>query len=175
MKKKNYIFLDIDGVLTNKKHYLKLYKKDKGSLTIENSISGKNLKILKKIYKKLNKECPTEIILSSTWRFSEKDTEIVDANLAANGLPETSGITPKDFTHRGLQILKCLEVKKCLYKKVVIIDDDSYDIKPYLKKDFIFINTDTYKGLTYKDYFKFLIDFYKAKKEDFLWKIYKGK
>lgn len=72
-----------------------------------------------------NNNYRVKIILSSTWRLSEIDYEIVNARLAEYGL-KLSGKTPNLRAIRGEEIMSYLSDK--FYNDIIILDDDINDI-----------------------------------------------
>lgn len=79
----NYIFLDVDGVLNNKKHYKKQHKKYGGRFCCENMpFNPRSLKNLRKIVKKTN----SKIVVSSSWRNSDLAMAVLEARLAEYGM-----------------------------------------------------------------------------------------
>ena len=122
-----YIFLDIDGVLNNKKYIEKCYKRHHKPMHMNHvPFDPKcltNLMILVQTLEK--KEYDVQIILSSTWRLNKIDYEIVDARLAEYGLC-LNGKTPYINGERGKEIKEFLKDKN--YENIIILDDDIQDI-----------------------------------------------
>lgn len=140
------IFLDIDGVLNNQNHIVKLIKllgekqyaqliKDLGEIPFD----YRSCKLLQKLVNKTK----AEIILSSTWRISTK---------LIRGIEKYTGIKIKDITPRLIDI-RGKEIQQYLdnHKEItnyVIIDDDS-DMLESQKNHFV--KTDSKVGLTIKE------------------------
>lgn len=125
----NYIFLDIDGVLNNKRHYKKQHKKYGGRFCCENMpFNPRSIKNLRKIIDKTN----SKIVLSSSWRRIEKCMTVLKARLIEYGIKIYS-ITPFIDGCRGKEILKWCEENLKENDKILIIDDNLYDIKEYFE------------------------------------------
>lgn len=122
-----YIFLDVDGVLNNQNYIEKCYEMHHQPMHMNHVPFDpkclKNLMLLVQCYE--NNNYKVKIILSSTWRLSEIDYEIVNARLAEYGL-RLSGKTCNKG-HRGKEIKVYLQENQD-YKDFIIIDDDSFDI-----------------------------------------------
>lgn len=83
MKQTNYIFLDVDGVLNNKKHYSKQHKKYGGRFFCENMpFNPRSILNLRKIVRKTN----AKVVISSSWRRSEKAMTVLEARLIEYGI-----------------------------------------------------------------------------------------
>ena len=107
MKKKIYIFLDVDGVLNNinfwKKNYFK-YGFSAGTY----SIDERNIKTLAKLHRKLKDKYELHYVLSSTWRLSKDGQAVILNRLRDNGI-KLDGITePNNSEDRGKLILNYL-------------------------------------------------------------------
>ena len=139
----NYIFLDIDGVLNNKRHYKKQHKKYGGRFCCENiPFNARSIKNLRKIIDKTN----SKIVLSSSWRRLENNIIILKARLIEYGIKIYS-ITPFINGDRGKEIKKWCEENLKQNDKILIIDDNMYDIENYYNSKEI-VKIDGYKGLT---------------------------
>lgn len=104
----------------------------------------KSLKNLRRIVKSTN----ARIIISSSWRRSEKCMAVLKARLIEYGMKVYS-VTPFLDGSRGIEIYTwCLKNKVNNRDKILIIDDEEYDIKQYFNKDCI-LDTHPYKGLTF--------------------------
>lgn len=86
----NYIFLDIDGVLNNKKHYSKQHKKYGGRFYCENMpFNPRSILNLRKIINKTN----SKVVLSSSWRRTKNGMIVLEARLIEYGIKIYS-VTP---------------------------------------------------------------------------------
>lgn len=122
-----YIFLDVDGVLNDENYIVKCYEKHHKSMHMNHvPFDPKCLNNLMILVQTLeNNNYQVKIILSSTWRLSEIDYEIVNARLAEYGL-KLSGKTPNLRAIRGEEIMSYLSDK--FYNDIIILDDDINDI-----------------------------------------------
>ena len=155
----NYIFLDIDGVLNNQEHYSKQHKKYNARYFCEDMpFNPRSLKNLYKIVKKTH----AKIILTSSWRHSEKALTVLKSRLAEYGL-KIDGMTEDSESHsRGQEIAKYLmdncftetmyfDDKEYIYPiecSYVIIDDEIYDILDHFFDDRV-VRINQKKGLTW--------------------------
>ena len=144
------IFLDVDGVLNNENHILKLVEllgkeqyfqlhKDLGEMPFD----YRSVQLIKKLVE----ETGAEIILSSTWRLSPEHIE---------SLEKFTGLKVSDKTPRLPYFIRGQEIAQYLYKhreviNYVIIDDDS-DMLEEQKKHFVQI--DAKKGFTMAEMLK---------------------
>ena len=146
MKRKIYIFLDVDGVLNNinfwKKNYFK-YGFSAGTY----SIDEKNIKTLAKLHRKLKDKYELHYVLSSTWRLSKDGQAVILNRLRDNGI-KLDGITePNNSEDRGKLILNYLNNLQS-YDLAIAMDDDTFDINPYLTENFHLVAPDFHTGLT---------------------------
>ena len=155
----NYIFLDVDGVLNNQKHYSKQHRRYKARYFCEDMpFNPRSLRNLYKIVKKFD----AKIILTSSWRHSDNALTVLKSRLAEYGL-KIYGMTTDDPHHsRGMEILNYvhehIEIEEFYAdnekhylpadSNFIIIDDEVNDIK-YHFGDYYIIKTDQRKGLTY--------------------------
>ena len=125
-----YIFLDIDGVLNSFQYLEYCYKRHHKPMSMNHTPFDpnclENLMILVQTIER--NDCIVQIILSSTWRLSNIDYEIVNARLAEYGL-RLEGKTPRIEQQRGLEIKEFLKDKN--YLNYIILDDESFDILQY--------------------------------------------
>lgn len=144
----NYIFLDVDGVLNNKNHYQKMYKKYGGRFCCENMpFNPRSLKNLKWIIERTGGKNKTKIVLSSSWRMSNNCMVVLKARLAEYGMKQEL-VTPQINGERGLEIKTWLDDNTTVDDSYVIIDDEIKDISTYFLKNYI-VHTNWTKGLTY--------------------------
>lgn len=153
----NYIFLDVDGVLNNKKHYKKQHNKYGGRFFMESMpFNPRSLKNLRKILKATD----AKLILSSSWRRSDKCMIVLKARLAEYGI-KISDVTDYINGKRGMEIGKWLQekgMKRIIYAdnnpvqapdyNFIIIDDETYDIIEYGYEPYL-IKINSYVGLTW--------------------------
>ena len=146
-----YIFLDIDGVLNDEEYFLQCYRKNGGYPMHMHfaPFDPKTLDCLMYFIQDLRKTGTPKIILSSTWRLNDTDTEIVKARIAEYGL-RIEDRTPYIHSNRGEEIedfLKKQEINKDY--SFVILDDDSFDIKNKFPDRLVLV--DRYYGLSTRD------------------------
>lgn len=146
-----YIFLDIDGVLNDEDYTIQCYEKNGGYPMHMNfaPFDPRALNNLMYLVQKLRKTGTPKIILSSTWRLDNTDTEIVKARIAEYGL-RIEDRTPHIHSNRGEEIEAFLQKQdnKGDYS-VVILDDDFFDIKEKFPNCLVLV--DRYYGLSMKD------------------------
>lgn len=145
-----YIFLDIDGVLNNMNYWDECFDRHhvKGIMSMHCfPFDPKCLNNLMKLNQKLQKQgFNVKIILSSTWRLNQIDTEIVNSRLAEYGMRIFGKTISLRSANRGLEIKNFLENKKYgKAKKFLIIDDEIKDIIEQFKETHI-IHTDFNTG-----------------------------
>ena len=117
----NYIFLDIDGVLNNKKHYSKQHKKYGGRFCCENMpFNPRSILNLRKIIDKTN----SKVVISSSWRRTKNGMIVLKARLIEYGIHLLAG-------DRGKEILQWCKDNTKDGDRILIIDDELYDIKEY--------------------------------------------
>lgn len=146
-----YIFLDIDGVLNSEDYTRQCYEKNGGYPMHMNfaPFDPRALNNLMYLVQRLRKMGTPKIILSSTWRLDDVDTTIVKARIAEYGL-RIEDKTPFIHSNRGEEIETFLEEKKDKEDySVVILDDDSFDIKEKFPHCLVLV--DRYYGLSMKD------------------------
>lgn len=123
----NYIFLDVDGVLNNKKHYSKQHKRYGGRFFCENMpFNPRSIKNLRKIINKTK----SKIVLSSSWRRGNDCMVVLEARLIEYGIKIHSK-TPYICGYRGQEIEQWCNEYLETNDKILIIDDEMYDIKEY--------------------------------------------
>lgn len=145
-----YIFLDIDGVLNDEVHIEKCYEMNGGYPMSMNHcpFDPKALTNLMNLVKRIRKVGTPRIVLSSTWRLHEIDTEIVNARIAEYGL-SLFDKTPYIHSNRGLEIKSFLERMEKEHPveeypdekfKFVILDDDKFDIENLYSNNLVYVN-----------------------------------
>lgn len=139
----NIIFLDVDGVINSSNNLIKVYnethKSHSGYLYPFDPTCLENLK-------ELVVETKSSLVISSTWRHSQKGMEKLLDALNEHGLGESViGCTPILGLSRVAEIKKYLsDVKSTDTINFVILDDDSDmdDLLPHL------VHTNRQLGLT---------------------------
>jgi len=151
-KKIKIIFLDIDGVLNGR-------YQDWKSVNRYYNLDPDKIKLLNRIIEKSSTDdCPTKIVLSSTWRLDFTDKRIDFAGHAIDMFFEAVGIIPCCIgrtgyynTKRGNEILLWLARYQLTGDKeiesICILDDDN-DMEAMMKW---LVNTDNTFGLVEKD------------------------
>lgn len=134
------IFLDVDGVLSPTSHWKDL-KRDNLPF-FGNRISKACMEQLYRIVD----VCDAKVVVTSTWRqFPDDLAELMDA-LGTYAIP-VIGTTPVRPDHiRGKEIKEWMKEHGHERQDFVILDDDSYDIVPYLKEHLF--KTNSSDGLT---------------------------
>ena len=127
-----YIFLDIDGVLNSGKYWNECFSRHliRGIMSMNYfPFDPRCLDNLMRLNQELQRQgYEVNIILTSTWRFNEIDTEIVNSRLAEFGMT-LNGKTTKLDNNRGLEIKEFLKNRKHgNTDKFLILDDDVTDI-----------------------------------------------
>ncbi len=140
-----YIFLDIDGVLNDEIYIEKCYDMNGGypMSTSYVPFDPKTLFNLMNLVQKIRLVSDEEprIVLSSTWRLRETDTEIVKARIAEYGL-RLFDKTPYIHSERGLEIKSFLNKQNLDENdyKFVILDDDKFDIETIYADNLVYVN-----------------------------------
>ena len=138
----NYIFLDVDGVLNNRKHYKKQHEKYGGRFICENMpFNPRSLKNLRKIIDKT----AAKIVISSSWRRSTTAMAVLEARLIEYGI-KIHSTTPK-LQNRKEEILEWCKQNMKSADKYIIIDDELYNMLEHWNYNTI-IKIDSYRGLT---------------------------
>jgi len=152
-----FVFLDIDGVLNNKDHYAKRHKKYGGKFFCEDMpFNPRSIKNLRKIVDKTK----AQVVVSSSWRRDEKCMTVLKARLMEYGIRVYS-VTPYVGGYRGEEIKKWCKENLKLKDKIIIIDDEMYDLHKYYGNNEI-VKVNCNKGL---NYFKTLEAIKKLKKK----------
>ena len=135
-----YIFLDVDGVLNN----------DRTKALSPGGYIGIASSLVKKLAK-IVRATDAEIILSSTWKNSDRDDfkylarKLMQSELYMSGKTQEPN---KALAHRGLGIKEFLKEHEC--DAYVIIDDEVFDFREEGLLDHAVI-TDGREGLTDTD------------------------
>ena len=138
MNKICYIFLDIDGVLNDINYIMKCYERHNKPMHMNHvPFNPKSLNVLMELCQSIEKNgYEVRIILSSTWRLHEIDTEIVKARIAEYGL-SLYGKTSYISGDRGKEIQDYLKDKENY--KFIILDDDKFDIENIYPNNLIYV------------------------------------
>lgn len=156
MKKKFYVFLDIDGVLFDWDYIKSLSEEHHGG--IMTSFHPDSISALNYFLAQLSIAYDVELVISSTWRSNMNYTMNV---LVENGLKTNDIFVSKTEMsatphYRGKEILNYLQNKKDK-ENYAIIDDELFDYKKYFDFKRI-IKTDIFKESLRKhmidDFFK---------------------
>ena len=143
----NYIFLDIDGVLNNIKHYSKQHKKYGGRYICEQiPFNPRSLKNLHKLIRKTK----AKIVLTSSWRNYDTTMIVLNARLKEYGLKIFS-VTPYLEGRRGKEIKSWCKSNISKNDSILIIDDEIFDILDYYQEKNI-LKINPYYGLTFIKY-----------------------
>lgn len=135
--KKKVLFLDIDGILSNKEYYLSDYFQYRKKYSKAEEIDDRTLPLLREIVKQTH----CKIVLSSSWRYLFFEKKFWHRIKPVVKEFKKYGIVIKDRTGfengkqgiyfgRGLQIKKWLD-RHSEVKHFAILDDDSYDLKMF--------------------------------------------
>lgn len=119
------IFLDVDGVLNS----------SQDGFTIKLGTS-KHLELLKQIVGSTN----AKIVLSSSWRISDKTKLFIENKLKEYGM-SIMGSTPDLGSSRGEEIKSWLRETNDFIESFVILDDDS-DMDEYTRTKLVQTNRD---------------------------------
>lgn len=139
-----YIFLDVDGVLNNIKHYKKQHEKYGGRFFCQNMpFNPRSIKNLRDIIDKTG----AQIVLTSSWRKSAPCMTVLDARLCEYGIKihDKTG----DLNTRGEEISNWLFNNAGPEEEYIIVDDEMYDIKDYFDENRI-VKINPYVGLDLK-------------------------
>ncbi len=117
-----YIFLDVDGVLNNKRHYKKQHKKYGGRFCCENMpFNPRSLKNLRKIVD-ITKG---KIVLTSSWRLTENCMTVLKARLIEYGMNIFS-VTERLDGNRGNEIDNWLKTNTSHTETIIFSKPDYY-------------------------------------------------
>lgn len=161
------IFLDIDGVVnTNANKWETGRVKFRGKRCIPTNREPK--RVLAKLIKWML-ENEVYFVMSTSWgrNSTAKDWNEILKNYGVSKDLVISRTPVHETGKRGLEILKWIKIwneeKTEKVKEYLIIDDDIFDIEPYISKSRI-IRTDVRKGLTEKDLEKIKVYFNRKEK-----------
>lgn len=152
----NYIFLDIDGVMNNRRDWMSKVDNKAEQFHDHRMFCDEAWQLLSDTCKKVN----ASVILSSSWRigltYDENDKVIARDNSChlSTKLIEyfnkynikLVGITVNNWSDRGQQIMKYVMDHLEIEDDFVVIDDESFDIREYVSED-QFIKTEFETGL----------------------------
>lgn len=140
-----YIFLDVDGVLNNKRHYKKLHKKYGGRFCCENMpFNPRSLRNLKRIVDATD----GKIVLSSSWRLSDKCMTVLEARLIEYGIKIFSKTERLDG-NRGNEITSWLS-QHAQQRQLLKLDGIDEDIIVFRYDSINLIIDDEVKDISYK-------------------------
>lgn len=156
MKKKFYIFLDIDGVLYDWDYIIgevESGRMKRGSFI--NKFKPESMMALNFLIQSLSIKYDVQLVISSTWRSNLPFTikTLKDNGLKYNKIIEATPIW--DPAKRGEQILSYLNDNHCK-KEFVIIDDEMFDFAKYFDKKNIIKTEMFHSALSKSDVEKFL-------------------
>ena len=126
------IFLDIDGVVVSRNWLTEQHKMGKPWLSSEIEFDPYVLGLLKKLIH----ETDGKIIISSTWRKSDKDMNNLKSQFDKYDIP-IYGVTI-NWATRGMEILKTIRQLFPEFDRdddrFVVFDDDMFDIRPFISE-----------------------------------------
>ena len=152
----NYIFLDIDGVMNNRRDWMSKVDNKVEQFHDHRMFCDEAWQLLSDTCKKVN----ASVVLSSSWRlgltYDENDKVIVrdhNCHLSTKLIEyfdkyniKLVGITVNNWSDRGQQIMKYVMDHLEIEDDFVVIDDESFDIREYVSED-QFIKTEFETGL----------------------------
>ena len=142
MKKKFYVFLDIDGVLYDWNYIKSLGPEHWGGVIVD--FDPKSIEALNYLIAQLKKEYDVELVISSTWRSNMERTMqiLINHGLKTEDLFISRTRNSTNPRYRGREIMDYLENKRDK-ENYVIIDDETFDFKEYFH-DTRIIKTDIF-------------------------------
>ena len=142
MKKKFYVFLDIDGVLYDWNYIKSLGPEHWGGVIVD--FDPKSIEALNYLIAQLKKEYDVELVISSTWRSNMERTIqiLINHGLKTEDLFISRTRNSTNPRYRGREIMDYLENKRDK-ENYVIIDDETFDFKEYFH-DTRIIKTDIF-------------------------------
>ena len=152
----NYIFLDIDGVMNNRRDWMSKVDDKAEQFHCHRMFCDEAWQLLSDTCRKVN----ASVILSSSWRlgltYDENDNVIARDNNCHSSTKlleyfdkyniKLAGITVNNWSERGQQIIKYVMDHLEIEDDFVVIDDESFDIREYISED-QFIKTEFETGL----------------------------
>lgn len=147
---REFIFLDVDGVLNSKQTFAQNIRTPTGQ-------TGIDPELVRRLHSLTNER--TVIVLTSDWKESWKENKIGTCGrylrkcLAKCNL-EIADMTVTDIhSHRGQGVIKYLADHNysLLRDHYVILDDHIFDFAQYEDLYLHFVRTDALYGLTYED------------------------
>jgi hypothetical protein len=144
------IFLDFDGVVetiywdrdAHGVYHINAFKSGHKDLNNKQAIGWLN---------ELYRQCPYDIVVSSTWRMGMTVEELQDLLLRSGFAPEINviGKTPVLYSERGHEIQRWMDDNNYTGNFVIIDDDsDMCHLQSHL------VQCDTYVGFTFHDFRK---------------------
>ena len=124
MKKKFYVFLDIDGVLYDWNYIKSLGPEHWGGVIVD--FDPKSIEALNYLIAQLKKEYDVELVISSTWRSNMERTMqiLINHGLKTEDLFISRTRNSTNPRYRGREIMDYLENKRDK-ENYVIIDDET--------------------------------------------------
>ncbi len=152
----NFIFLDIDGVMNNRRDWMSKVNNKAEQFLDHRMFCNEAWQLLSNTCRKVN----ASVILSSSWRlgltYDENDKVIVrdtNCHLSTKLIEyfdkyniKLVGITVNNWSDSGQQIMKYVMDHLDIEEDFVVIDDEAFDIREYISED-QFINTEFETGL----------------------------
>ena len=152
----NFIFLDIDGVMNNRRDWMSKVDNKSEQFHDHRMFCDEAWQLLSDTCKKVN----ANVVLSSSWRLGftyEKDGKVIVENSNCylstklieyfnNYNIKLVGITNKTCAPRGKQIIDYVKSNLDSHDKFIVIDDEAFDIKDYISES-QFIKTEFETGL----------------------------
>ncbi len=152
----NYIFLDIDGVMNNRRDWMSKVDNKAEEFHDHRMFCDEAWQLLSDTCKKVN----ASVILSSSWRigltYDDNDKVIArdtNCHLSTKLIEyfnkyniKLVGITVNNWSERGQQIMKYVMDHLEIEDDFVVVDDESFDIRDYISED-QFVKTEFETGL----------------------------
>lgn len=152
----NFIFLDIDGVMNNRRDWMFKVKNNSEQFLDHRMFCDEAWQLLSDTCRKVN----ANVVLSSSWRLGfsyGKDDKVVVENpnchLSTKLMEyfnkykiKLVGITTKSWAPRGQQIMEYIREALEIRDNFVVIDDEAFDIRDHISEA-QFIKTEFETGL----------------------------